>query len=150
MKDNQKYIEEFVKNIPFDAPDSNHRNKLKKELLSAFPKHRLQSTVQTVNVWRIIMRSRISKLAAAAVIIIIVGIISYTNNSIVPTAYALRDTIDAYNTIRSLHIKMSSTSFQGTSEIWLECDSYGYLIVAPMFLIHCCVFQLFPKTNIIL
>jgi hypothetical protein len=70
MNDNEKYIEEFVNDIPFDAPDDKHRDMLKKQLLNAFPKHRLQPTVQTVNVWRKIMKSRISKLAAAAVIVL--------------------------------------------------------------------------------
>ena len=70
MNDNEKYIEEFVKEFPFDAPDSGHRDELKKQLLSAFPKHRLQPTARTVGVWRTIMKSRTSKLAAAAVIIL--------------------------------------------------------------------------------
>jgi len=70
MNDNEKYIEEYVRDIPFDAPDSGHRDELKKQLLSAFPKHRLQPTAQTVGVWRTIMKSRTSKLAAAAVIVL--------------------------------------------------------------------------------
>ncbi|MHC4352947.1 MAG: hypothetical protein ACYS0H_09515 [Planctomycetota bacterium] len=70
MNDNEKYIEEYVKDIPFDAPDSDHRDELKKQLLSAFPKHRLQPTARTAGVWRTIMKSRTSKLAAAAVIIL--------------------------------------------------------------------------------
>jgi hypothetical protein len=70
MNDNEKYIEEYVKDIPFDAADSGHRDELKKRLLNAFPKHRLQRTAHTVRIWRIIMKSRITKLAAAAVIIL--------------------------------------------------------------------------------
>jgi hypothetical protein len=70
MNDNEKYIEEFVRDIPFDAPDQKHRDELKKQLLNAFPRHRLQPTVHTVRVWRTIMKRRISKLAAAAVIVI--------------------------------------------------------------------------------
>ena len=48
MNDNEKYIEEFVNDIPFDAPNEKHRDKLKNQLLNAFPKHRLQPTVHTV------------------------------------------------------------------------------------------------------
>ncbi len=70
MNDNEKYIEEFVKDISFDAPDDKHRDVLKKQLLIAFPKHRLQSTVHTVKIWRTIMKNPITKLAAVAVIII--------------------------------------------------------------------------------
>ncbi len=69
MNDNEKFIDRFVKDIPFDAPDSKHRDELKKQLLNAFPIHRLLPAVRTVGVWRTIMKSRISKLAAAAVII---------------------------------------------------------------------------------
>ena len=70
MNDNEKYIEEFVNDIPFDAPNEKHRDELKNQLLNTFPKHRLQPTAHTVNVWRIIMKSKISKLAAAAVIVL--------------------------------------------------------------------------------
>ena len=70
MNDNERYIEEYVKDIPFDAPDSGHRDELKRQLLNAFPKHRLQPAVHTVGVWRTIMKGRTSKLAAAAVIML--------------------------------------------------------------------------------
>ena len=125
MNDNEKYIEEFVKDIPFDAPDEKHRGALRKQLLNGFPRHRLQPTAHTVGVWRTIMKSRTSKLATVAVIILTTGIFLYTTNNMVSDAYALQDTIEAYNAIRSLHIKMSSTPYPGTSQIWLECDSYG-------------------------
>jgi len=70
MNDNERYIEEYMKDIPFDAPDSGHRDELKKQLLNTFPKHRLQPTTHNVGVWRTIMKGRTSKLAAAAVIIL--------------------------------------------------------------------------------
>ena len=70
MNDNEKYIEEYVKDIPFDAPNRKHRDELKRQLLNAFPRHRLQPTAETVGVWRTIMKSRTSRLAAAAVIIL--------------------------------------------------------------------------------
>ena len=79
MNDNEIYIEEFVKDIPFDAPDRKHRDELKKQLLSAYPKHRLQPTAHSVGVWRIIMNKRIIKLAVAAAIIIAVGIFFWGN-----------------------------------------------------------------------
>jgi hypothetical protein len=72
MNDNEKYIEEFVNDIPFETPGDEHRDKLKKQLLNAFPKHRLQPAVHTVNVWRKIMKSSTTRIAAAAAIIIVV------------------------------------------------------------------------------
>jgi hypothetical protein len=74
MNDNEKYIEEFLKDIPFDAPDSGHRDELKSQLLKAYPRHRLQPTVHTVQVWSTIMKSRIPKLTVAAMIIVAVFI----------------------------------------------------------------------------
>jgi len=70
MNDNEKYIQEFVKDLPFDAPNPKHRDELKKELLSTFPRHRLQPAGHTVGIWRTIMKSRITRLAAAAVIVL--------------------------------------------------------------------------------
>jgi outer membrane lipoprotein-sorting protein len=71
MKDNEKYIEEFMKDIRLDdAVDLKHRDSLQKQLLETFPKHRLQPTASSVQIWRIIMKSKITKFATAAVIII--------------------------------------------------------------------------------
>jgi len=70
MKDNEKYIEEFMKDIRFDdAPDKKHHDLLEKQLMETFPKYRLRQTVQTVQIWRTIMRNPMTKFAAAAVII---------------------------------------------------------------------------------
>lgn len=77
MNDNERYIEEYVRDTPFDDEDKNHRDTiLKAQLLNQFPKHRLQPTGETVKVWRLIMRSGITKLAVAAVIIfaVLVGV----------------------------------------------------------------------------
>ncbi len=80
-----------------------------------------------LSIRNIIMKNPVTKLAAAAVIILATGIFLYTtNNSMVPAAYALQDTIEAYNTVSSLHMEMSEPAYgQKPHEIWLECDSYG-------------------------
>ncbi|MCP4454809.1 MAG: hypothetical protein GY809_25390 [Planctomycetes bacterium] len=69
MNDHEEYVQAFVRDVPFDAPDAAHRDALKRELLNAFPRHRLQPTVQPVGVWRTIMKSKKSQLAAAAAIL---------------------------------------------------------------------------------
>ena len=67
MNDDERQFEDFVSNIKFDdAPDPSHRNKLEQDLLAAIAKQPRQ-----IKIWRIIMKSRITKLAAAAVIIIL-------------------------------------------------------------------------------
>lgn len=80
MNDNDKYIQDFVKDLPFDAPNPKHRDALKKQLLNAFPRHRLQPTAQPVSVWRTIMKSRITKAAAAAVIVLAASLSLYFFN----------------------------------------------------------------------
>lgn len=72
MKDNEKYIEEFVKGIPFDASDAGHRDALKRQLLSAYPKHRLRPAARSFGTWKILMGKPVVRLAVAAVIIIAV------------------------------------------------------------------------------
>ncbi|MHC4545918.1 MAG: hypothetical protein ACYSYL_15595 [Planctomycetota bacterium] len=103
MNDNEKYIEEFVKDIPFEAPETEHRDSLKKQLLSAYPKHRLQPTAHTVGVWRTIMKSRIPKLAAVAVIIItaLIGISQITSSGV-----ALADVLERVEQAHAFMYKM--------------------------------------------
>ncbi|NQV35350.1 MAG: hypothetical protein HQ515_21835, partial [Phycisphaeraceae bacterium] len=69
MNDHEKYLQEFIKDMPFDAPDRAHREALKRQLLNAFPRHRLQPTAQPVGVWRTLMKSKRYKLVTAAVIV---------------------------------------------------------------------------------
>ena len=70
MNEHERYLREFVKDVPFDAPDQAHREALKRQLLNAFPRHRLQPTAQPVGVWRTIMNHKKSQLAAAAAILL--------------------------------------------------------------------------------
>lgn len=78
MNDNEKYIKEFVRDIPFGKPDAGHRSSLKKQLLSAYPKYRLQTKTRTFSEWKTVMGMPVMKLAAAAVIIIaVIGSINF-------------------------------------------------------------------------
>ena len=68
MNDEERQFEDFVSNIKFDdTPDPKHRNKLEQNLIDAIAKQ-----PQQIKIWRIIMKSQITKLAAAAVIAVIV------------------------------------------------------------------------------
>ena len=99
MNDNEKYIEEFIKDIPFDAPNSGHRDELKMQLLSSFPKHRLQPTVKTVPTRRIIMDKQFVKFAVAAVIIVavLIGLNIFSNGGV-----ALADVLDKVSHIKTV------------------------------------------------
>jgi hypothetical protein len=110
MNDNEKYIEEFVNDIPFDAPGDEHRDELKNQLLNGFPKHRLQPTVKTVNVWRKIMKSSITKTAAAAVIIIAVLIALHLGSGTVTFAQVIEPIITAKTIVLDMLVGDEATS----------------------------------------
>lgn len=77
------------------------------------------------NVWRIIMKSQITKFATAAVIIIAVMVsITFLDKSI-PPAYALEQTIQASHSVRHLHIREINPSYDEPILIWAEFDHIG-------------------------
>jgi hypothetical protein len=77
-----------------------------------------------------IMKSQITKLAAAAVIILAVVLaINPWNES----SYVLADTIKANHTVRYLHIKdIASEHENEPKEFWVECDGLGKIVNARM------------------
>ncbi|NQT01120.1 MAG: hypothetical protein HQ580_03795 [Planctomycetes bacterium] len=82
--------------------------------------------ISAITIWRILMKSRMTKLAAAAVIIIALVVLLQIPDSLLPTAYALQDTIEAYNSIRWLHVNQSGrASTEIRTELWLGCDEQG-------------------------
>ncbi|MCJ7776984.1 MAG: DUF2092 domain-containing protein [Sedimentisphaerales bacterium] len=79
MNHDEKQFEELLKKVTFDdKPDYRHRDKLEQELLAAFARRQWQQRQSPLAIWRTIMQSgfdklttsRITKLAAAAVIVI--------------------------------------------------------------------------------
>ena len=101
--------------------------KILNEAMNALPH---QAKQPDRNIWSIIMHSKITKPLAAA-IIIIAGVLSLTLlNITIPKAYALEDTIKAYNSIHWIHITESASVFEEirASGIWLGCDEQGNII----------------------
>lgn len=80
MNDNEKEFEKFVREIKFDdTPDLDHRDKLEQELLRILAKQ----TTRRKEICRIIMKSPITKLAAAAVIVVavLIGISTFNGTT---------------------------------------------------------------------
>ena len=85
-----------------------------------------------ISIWRTIMKSRITKLAAAAVIIIAAVLsISVLDNFVTP-AYAIEQTIEVNNNINSFHFKYYSSlqdhnnhNYGLKKEAWVEYDESG-------------------------
>jgi hypothetical protein len=148
MNDNEKEFEKFVREIKFDdtpdlshrdkleqdlikfddTPDLSHRDKLEQDLVAVLERQPRQKE-QPFRIWRIIMKSRITKLAAAAVIVgaVILSIHLWDNS--IPSAYAFEQTVAAMQGKRSFHIQTyydSPTKFH--DEFWAEFDEHGKVI----------------------
>ncbi|MHC4721916.1 MAG: anti-sigma factor family protein [Planctomycetota bacterium] len=94
----------------------------------------IRKTNRQFNLWRIIMKSRITKFAtAAAVIIIAVLGITFLEES-TPTAYAIEQTIHAYNTIRFLYVKEFKANHDEPLEFWIKSDDQGGIEKARYYL----------------
>jgi outer membrane lipoprotein-sorting protein len=77
MDNVEKQFEDFIDDIKFDdVPSTSHRDKLERNLLAAMIAPSRQ-TGQSLRIWRIIMKSRMTQVAATAVIVLvaIIGII---------------------------------------------------------------------------
>jgi outer membrane lipoprotein-sorting protein len=105
MNDNEKQFEDFVGNIKFDdTPDTDHRNKLEQKLICAMAKQ-----PQRIQIWRIIMKSRITKLATAAVIIVaVVFFLTILDNS-TSAVWAIEQSIEALSKYNAILVEGSES-----------------------------------------
>jgi hypothetical protein len=78
-------------------------------------------------IWRTIMKNRITKLAAAAVIIVAVVLLITLFDVSAPTAYALEQTIEASHSIRCVQLKWYMPPDNLRTEFWLKYDENGNL-----------------------
>lgn len=105
MNNNEKQFENFVRGIKFDDnPDYNHRDKIEKDILAALAKRIGQQEQSPTETWRIIMKSRITKLAAAAAIIVIalLAINQFTSTTVV---YGVTEVLELCKKAGTIHIQ---------------------------------------------
>ena len=82
---------------------------------------------EQLQLWRKIMKSRITKVAAAAVIVIAVVLsLTFLEKSVAP-AYALEQTIQASHSVHYLHIINTVVSHDEPMEFWVEFEPSGQL-----------------------
>jgi outer membrane lipoprotein-sorting protein len=101
MNDNERQFEDFVSNIKFDdTPGSGHRDKLEQNLLCA-----MAGQPRRIRIWRIIMKSQITKFAAAAVIVLAVVLsVTILNNS-TSTVWAIEQSIEAVSQYKAVIVE---------------------------------------------
>ncbi|MHC4659637.1 MAG: hypothetical protein ACYS83_10765 [Planctomycetota bacterium] len=78
-------------------------------------------------IWRTIMKSRITKFAAVVVVIAAIVLSITLFDVSAPTAYALEQTIEASRSIRYVQLKWYMPPDHLTSEFWLKYDENGNL-----------------------
>ncbi len=145
MFKNEADFENTVSRLKIDdKPTAAHRESLRREMLFAFDETTPQSERRTTPLGvfrRTIMRSPITKLAAAAVMVIGLGTVAYVIDKATTPAWAIDQSIEAMKNYRGMHfsgtISMSwETIFrglgvqesaelpesQGEFEVWAQAD----------------------------
>jgi len=92
------------------------------DALTAFDESgKTKSLLVEPDVWRIIMKSRITKLVAAAVIMVAAMLAISLWDKSTPTTYAIEQTIEAMRKVTTIHI-LGKTWDGGQMEIWVTTD----------------------------
>jgi len=114
-------IEKLIKNIDIDT-NAKIDEEVLVEVVEAFEKSKVKKTSATEqNIGRIIMKSKITKLAVAAVIIgAAVLAISFWDRS-TPTAYAIEQTIEAMRKVTTVHL-LGTMVNGGQLEAWIKVN----------------------------
>lgn len=87
--------------------------------------NKTKKTDRQLQLWRKIMKSKITKLAAAAVIIAVSAMsITYLGTFTSP-AYAIEQTIKANHSVRYIYVKAFTAGEDEPKEFWVQCDELG-------------------------
>jgi hypothetical protein len=117
-------IEKLIKKLS-DKTNAKMDERVRKNMLNALAESEKQSALTWPNIRKIIMKNPITKLAAAAVIIVAVMLSINIWDNITPTAYALDQTVQASHSVRYLHIKSYKNGMEEPKEFWIEFDEQG-------------------------
>ena len=118
-------IEEAIrKKLSFSASAEMHERILTDVINAQEDSGKTKPALNRLNIRNKIMKSPITKLAAAMIIIAAVILITILDKSTTP-AYAIEQTIDALKNVRFLHIVERSLSGEIADERWIELDSEG-------------------------
>jgi len=97
------------------------------ETLTSRASRQFSAPKRPLDIRKTIMRSKITKLAAAAAIIVVAVVsLTFLEKSVTP-AYGLEQTIQANHTVRYLHIINFKAGEDEPKEFWLEFDEYGQM-----------------------
>jgi hypothetical protein len=117
-------IEILIKNLS-DKTSAKMDKRVRRNMLQALDESAKTSVPTQPRIGRIIMKNPITKLAAAAVIIVAVMLLINMWDNIAPAAYALNQTVQASHSVRYLHIKSYKKGMEEPKEFWIEFNEQG-------------------------
>ena len=119
LKNEDALLTEYVEKIDTDMTRRQER------LLQTLNRSCQSKQTETPSIRRIIMKSPVTKYAAAAVIIVSVVLTLSFWDKTTPIAYSLEQTAEASHSVRFLHIKDFNPGQEEPKEFWLEFDEHG-------------------------
>ncbi|MBW7989398.1 MAG: hypothetical protein FVQ84_05185 [Planctomycetes bacterium] len=124
-----KKIERLIKKSRYKASPEAYDKALGSFLQEVDAHEKHKSAITEPNIWRIIMKSPITKLASAAVIIVGIVLSVTIWDKTTPKAYAIEQTIEANSSINSFHFKyycsLQDHNYELEKEAWVEYDESG-------------------------
>ena len=117
-------IEKLIKKLS-DKTSAGMDERVRKNMLDALAESEKPSALTRPNLRRIIMKSPITKIAAAAMIVVGIVLSIAIWDTTTSTAYALEQTIQASHSVRYLRIKSFKKGMEEPKEFWLEFDEQG-------------------------
>jgi hypothetical protein len=125
MKPAEK-IERLIKKSRYKASSEAYDKALGSFLQVVDAYEKQKPALTEPNIWRIIMKSRITKITAAAVIVLAVVFSMTIFDKSMPTAYAIEQTIQASHSVQYLHIRAITLSHEDQPvEFWIEFAQDG-------------------------
>lgn len=89
-----------------------------------------KNSAPVTNIWRTIMKSRITKLTTAAAVLFSAILYGALFLSTTQTAHAIGQVIDAYDNIRFIYIKEFKPKQDIANEYWIQSDETGRVVRA--------------------
>ena len=115
-------IKKFIKNTNINTDPDTDR-KVLNELLAELESAKSPDANSHPDVWRMIMNNKITKYAAAAIVLLAVILSLTVIEKTTPVAIA--DIVKAMHSVRYLHLKIIRAESEGIDEAWIQFDHIG-------------------------
>jgi outer membrane lipoprotein-sorting protein len=121
-------MKKLIKKLRYEAGTETHERILGNVLETLEISEQQKSAAPRPNIRRIIMKSRIAKLVAAAVIIVAAVLSITIVDKLSSEAYAFEQTLEAVKNVRFMHVVRRDEAGQIEDERWIEIGSDGFQV----------------------